>query len=398
MSEAMLATPGERIRRFSTAQIAEHWVQVVAFVVLAVTGLPQRYSGAALSKSLIDGLGGIEAVRIVHRVSATILMLAVVYHVGAFGYRRYVTGRSQQMLPKKGDLRALVGSVRHTLGFQQDPPAQGRFTWEEKVEYWSLVWGTVLMIVTGFLLWNPIATTSVLPGDFIPAAKAAHSGEALLAVLAVVVWHVYHVHIRDLNMSMFTGFMSREEMADEHPLELEAIDSGEAPGITDPEEIARRSRRFYPAFGTIAVGLLIGIWVFVAFEETAITTIAPIEAPTIFAPVETTSTTGGVSTTVTAAPTTTVVAAEVTWDGVVGAFFEPACTGCHGSAVQTSGLDLSSFAGAVAGGNRGGGVVPGDPDGSVIVQIMEAGGHPAQLSAEDLGALRDWIASGAAER
>ena len=97
----------------------------------------------------------------------------------------------------------------------------GRFTFEEKVEYWSLLWGTVIMVATGFALWNPIATARFLPGQWIPAALAAHGGEALLAVLAIVVWHGYGVHLRHFNRSMFTGSLSEAEMRQEHPLELE---------------------------------------------------------------------------------------------------------------------------------------------------------------------------------
>ncbi len=82
------------------------------------------------------------------------------------------------------------------------------------------------MIITGFMMWNPIATARFLPGDFIPAAKAAHGGEALLAVLAIIVWHMYGVHIKHFNKSMFTGKISEEEMLDEHPLELADIKAG----------------------------------------------------------------------------------------------------------------------------------------------------------------------------
>ncbi|MCZ7666212.1 MAG: hypothetical protein M5U34_02700 [Chloroflexi bacterium] len=59
----------------------------------------------------------------------------------------------------------------------------------KKIEYWAVIWGTAVMILTGFTLWNPIAITQFLPGQFIPAAKTAHSAEALLAVLSIVVWH-----------------------------------------------------------------------------------------------------------------------------------------------------------------------------------------------------------------
>jgi hypothetical protein len=97
------------------------------------------------------------------------------------------------------------------------------------------------------------------------------------------------------------------------------------------------------------------------------------------------------------AGTTPPVAAGTTWDGAISGLFDPGCTGCHGASLQSGGLDLSSYAAAVAGGGRGAGVVPGDAAGSVIVQILEAGGHPGQLSAADLARLKEWIDSGAGE-
>ncbi len=65
-----------------------------------------------------------------------------------------------------------------------------------------------------------------MPGEIIPAAKAAHGGEAILAVLAIIIWHFYHVHLRHFNKSMFTGKMSEKEMAHEHPAELAEIQAG----------------------------------------------------------------------------------------------------------------------------------------------------------------------------
>ncbi len=205
----------ERYRRFTLSDRLEHITQLTAFTALAITGLSQRYSGAWLSRRIIDLFGGIETVRVIHRVFATILMLSVVYHIGAIGYRKFVQRRPKEMLPGKADLQAAAHSMRYLAGRESSPPLQGRFTWEEKVEYFALVWGTFVMIVSGFLLWNPIATSKLLPGEFIPTAKVFHSGEALLAVLAVIVWHMYHVHIRRFNTSMFTGYLSRRDMAHE---------------------------------------------------------------------------------------------------------------------------------------------------------------------------------------
>ena len=129
-----------------------------------------------------------------------------------------------------------------------------RYTWEEKVEYWSLVWGTIVMIATGFMLWNPIATARFLPGELIPAAQVVHGGEALLAILAVLVWHFYSVHLRHFNRSMFTGEHERgTRWSTEHPLELERIKAGKAERDRDPAELARRQRLFLPVAGVVAL-------------------------------------------------------------------------------------------------------------------------------------------------
>jgi cytochrome b subunit of formate dehydrogenase len=147
-----------------------------------------------------------------------------------------------------------------------------RYTWEEKVEYWSLIWGTIVMIATGFMLWNPVATARFLPGEFIPAAQVVHGGEALLAILAVLVWHFYSVHLRQFNRSMFTGEMGEHEMQEEHPLELERIRAGEHE-TASAEQIARRERVFLPIAGVVALVLLTVLYWFVTFEQTAITTL-----------------------------------------------------------------------------------------------------------------------------
>jgi hypothetical protein len=129
------------------------------------------------------------------------------------------------------------------------------------------------MIVTGFMLWNPVATARLVPGQWIPAAQVIHGGEAVLAILAVLVWHFYSVHVRHFNQSMFNGYLTEREMEHEHPLELERIRSGKAHPSTDPVALARRQRVFTPVAAVLAALLLAGIYWFVTFEQTAITTV-----------------------------------------------------------------------------------------------------------------------------
>ncbi len=301
------------------------------------------------------------------------------------------------MIPGFRDIRAVGQAVAFNLGLRKSRPAQGRYTFEEKIEYWSLVWGTVIMIVTGFLLWNPIASAQFLPGDFIPAAKVVHGGEAVLAVLAILVWHIYHVHIRHFNTSIFTGFLSRELMLKDHPLELAAIEAGERERRLPPEEQRRRQRVFLPAYGGLAMVMLAGIWLFVTFEKTAIETIEPAEQVTVFAPLETTVPAPTTSTTI-SAPTSAPPQGDATWESTFADLLAQKCGVCHGAANAIAGLDLSSYRAALAGGGAGPGIVPGDPDRSQVLTRQEAGGHPGQLTAAEIAALRAWIAAGAPER
>jgi formate dehydrogenase gamma subunit len=389
-----MTTTNGMIERFSWSSRMEHWVQMISFVALAITGLVQRYDGAWISERLIDAMSGIEVVRDIHRVFATVMMVAVVYHFGAALYRKIVLDRPRVMIPSSADATAVRGSFQFLAGRAGAPPPQGRFTWEEKVEYWAFVWGTVVMVVSGFLLWNPIATTNIFPGEWVPTAKVIHGGEATLAVLAVIVWHVYHVHVAHFNTSMFTGKMSRHEMEEFHPLELASIDANEYP--TPPlEERRRRMRRFVPVYSFMSIVLLFGIYLFVSFEETAIETIKPAEQVDVFVPVETlpptTSTTLDGTTTTT---TDTTVAVAATWDGGISVLFSPKCTGCHGS---TAGLDLSSYEAALAGGDSGPGIIPGSAAESTLVLKMESGAHPALLTDEEIALLKSWIDDGAVE-
>ena len=261
--------------RFTRSDRVQHAVMVVSFLVLTVTGLPQKYIylNNRYLDDLIDLMGGIEGVRLVHRWAATVLMLATVYHLLAAAHRVLVRRVSLSMLPRFQDVVDGLQAVRYNLGLAKERPRTDRYTWEEKVEYWSLLWGTVVMIGTGFMLWNPIATARFLPGQWIPAAQVVHGGEAVLAILAVLVWHFYSVHLRSFNRAMFTGRMTEHEMEHEHPLELARIRAGAKAPAADPAALARRQKVFLPVAGVVAALLLAGIYWFVTFEQTAITTL-----------------------------------------------------------------------------------------------------------------------------
>jgi formate dehydrogenase gamma subunit len=390
----------QRYLRFPVSYRIEHWVLTLSFGMLALTGLIQSFVDYGLARQIVGLFGGIENVRLIHRVSAVVMMLQTIYHLGAVGYRLWVERQPMTMLPGKDDVVAALQAVRYNLGLSKDPAHEGRYTFAEKLEYWAVVWGTVIMGVTGFMLWNPIATTEVLPGDFVPAAKAAHAMEALLAVLAILVWHVYHAHVRHFNKSIFTGYLTKEEMEEEHPAELDKIQAGKTGARARPEEIARRRRIFFPAYGVLTVFMLAGVYFFVAFEETAISTVPPPEQVAVFVPLTPTPFP-------TAPPTLTPAPLEpaptleagvpISWESDIAALSEEACASCHGQATALGGLDMSTYEATLAGGNSGPAVVPGEAHTSLLVTRQLSGDHPGQWSREQLDLVTQWIEAGAPE-
>ena len=269
--------------RFTRFQRIEHVLLLSSFTILALTGLPQKYALQPWADWLIATLGGIETVRIIHRVAAVVLMLETIYHGGVVTYRVFITRVRLTMLPGWQDVLDGLQALAYNFGLAKERPDMGRYNFGEKLEYWAVIWGTVVMVITGFMLWNPIATTDFLPGQIIPAAKAAHGGEALLAVLSIVTWHAYNVHVKVFNKAMFTGRISHHEMVEEHSLELAEIETGVTDAPILPEVLQQRQRVFYPVAVVISLVLLTGLYFFVTYEKTSIDTV-PRQSVEIYVP------------------------------------------------------------------------------------------------------------------
>ncbi|HSB65893.1 MAG TPA: cytochrome b/b6 domain-containing protein [Anaerolineales bacterium] len=380
--------------RFDISQRIEHIVFLLSFSLLGFTGLIQKFSNNQISDTLIFILGGIEKVRIIHHYSAIVMMIVSGYHVLVLAYKVFVLRVRWSMLPVIEDIQHLFQDVLYFFGFRKHRAYYGRYNYAEKAEYLAVVWGTIIMGLSGFMMWNPLSTTRLLPGDFIPAAKAAHGAEAILAVLAIIIWHFYHVHIKHFNKSMFTGKLNRTEMMHEHPAELAQIEAGPPSNRTPFTVIRRRQQVFFPAALLFTAAFSFGIYKFANFEVTAITTIPQGETVQVYVPVTPTPRPSPT------APPTLVPGAEVgamTWEDYFSGLFRNRCNTCHGF-TKVGGLSLASYQDALNGGNSGPAIVPGDPDNSVLVQKQSKGDHPGQLTIDELNQVIDWIKAGAPEK
>jgi len=216
-------TPKDDVVRFDMRDRVEHLLVMIIFFLLALTGLPQKFHDAAISKTIVDALGGIAQVRFLHRAAGVLFAIMTLIHlVTVLG--RVLTGRSSlAMVPGAKDFRDVVTTLRYYLRISDTRAQFDRFDYKEKFEYWGIVFGGIIMITTGFALLYPIEATRFLPGQIIPAAKVAHGSEGLMAFLVVILWHIYNVvfapEVFPGSKTIFTGKISRERMRHEHPLE-----------------------------------------------------------------------------------------------------------------------------------------------------------------------------------
>lgn len=210
-------------QRFTRAQRWEHGLLILSFTVLFLTGVVQKYRDMAWSQSILATPERLEMIRNIHHIAAIVLTLEVVYHLGRAIYQLAKRRLSPAMLPTMQDVRDAGQMFRYLLFLSRRKPKFGKYNFEQKFTYWFLFFGIGIMVVTGFVIWFPIQVTQILPGGVVPAAKLAHSTEAIAAAIFVVIWHIYHVHLERLNLSMFTGRLNEEDMKKYHAAEYERL-------------------------------------------------------------------------------------------------------------------------------------------------------------------------------
>ena len=209
--------------RFNLAQRWEHALIILTFTVLLLTGLPQKYRQTSWSHYILATPERVELVRTIHRTAAAVFVFEAIYHVGlglVLLARRRLSG---EIFPTGRDVRDAGQMIRYLLFLAPRPPRYGKYSFEQKFTYWFIFFGFGILIASGLLLWFPTLFTRFLPGGIIPAAKLAHSSEAIVSAVFVILWHFYHVHVERLNLSIFTGRLSERDMRRHHALEFERL-------------------------------------------------------------------------------------------------------------------------------------------------------------------------------
>jgi len=221
---------GDMIKRFHTSRLFEHHLNALAFGVLVVTGLSQRFHDMGWAQWVVHQLGGIDQARLIHRFTGITFGALLIIHVLIAMWGILMKNWSPTIVINRKDFTDAIDNIKFYFGLAERPARCDRYDYKQKFEYWGVVVGGFLMVATGFMLWFPTLVFKwipFVPGQIIPAAKAAHSNEAMLAFLVIVVWHIYNSifspEVFPLDTAIFTGNISKERMIHEHPLEYERL-------------------------------------------------------------------------------------------------------------------------------------------------------------------------------
>ncbi|NQV37796.1 MAG: hypothetical protein HQ509_07315 [Candidatus Marinimicrobia bacterium] len=221
----IVMTVRPQVRRMRVGEVWQHTFLMVSFMILVVSGFALRFDQAWISTFFFGWEGGFEFRGLLHRITAVVFILTVLWHCVYFIFTKKGRLFLKDMLPIIRDFHEVINRVKYNLGLRKDDPKFTRFSYIEKAEYWALVWGTAVMIGTGFMLWFDNWFIHFIPMGALDVALVIHYWEAWLAFLAIVIWHMYATvfspHVYPMNPSWLTGTMPEEMYKHEHPDHLE---------------------------------------------------------------------------------------------------------------------------------------------------------------------------------
>lgn len=211
----------QTVRRLDGNLIFQHMVITITFIVLVITGMALRYSNAWWV-GILNFFGIFEGSRsIIHRIAAVLMVYISVHHVLYIIMSRRGKRLFKEILPNKDDIVQIKQNMMFYLGLSKEKPNFGFYDYTEKAEYWALVWGTIVMVFTGTVLWFPTFYTSFLPAWIVSISETVHFYEAWLATLAIAVFHfffvIFHPEQYPMSFSWLNGKITVEEMKHHHP-------------------------------------------------------------------------------------------------------------------------------------------------------------------------------------
>ena len=214
--------------RLNYQERLQHYLLVGTFIILAITGFALN-----IPEDVLELLGSAGEMvffwrSVLHRAAGTVMILVSIYHVYYLIFTSPGRRWFSDMMMGPSDLKEMAWNMQYYIGLKDSPPEFDRFCYKHKMEYGALLFGTVVMSVTGLLMWTEHNWSKFV----LDISALLHGMEAILASLAITVWHLYEVHLRPhkfpVDNMWLHGLIDEEEMKEEYPLHYKKI-------MEDPE-------------------------------------------------------------------------------------------------------------------------------------------------------------------
>ena len=230
--------------RMTLNERIQHLNLFINFTVLVITGFTLKYPEAFWSSSISDVVMGMTYRGLLHRLSGVAVLTLGGYHILYLLFTGRGRGILKDMIPQLKDAKDLWETLKNNFFINR--PAKKlkmpRFNFREKLEYLGLIWGTIVMTVTGFILWFKTEWLFYFPMWTFDVARTIHLYEAFLATLTIIVWHLYSVvwnpDVYPMSWAWITGDLTEHEMEEEHGRELEKIKAQKKGELTEFTEAA----------------------------------------------------------------------------------------------------------------------------------------------------------------
>jgi cytochrome b subunit of formate dehydrogenase len=215
--------------RMTLNERMQHLNLAVNFTLLVITGFALSYSTAFWVSPITDAPLGMTFRGFLHRLCGVATVFLGGYHLLYLAFTERGRGIAKDMIPGLKDAQDLWETLKNNLFINRPAKAlkMPRFNFREKLEYLGLIWGTMVMTVTGFILWFKTEWLMYFPMWTWDVARTIHFYEAVLATLTIIVWHFYSVvfnpDVYPMSWAWITGDLTEHEMEEEHGLELEKI-------------------------------------------------------------------------------------------------------------------------------------------------------------------------------
>jgi formate dehydrogenase gamma subunit len=228
ISGAETATGKRCFVRLNRAERVQHVIFAACFVVLVVTGFMLKIPDSAVAFFGPAGEVVFSYRSLLHRTAGIVMIFVCIYHVYYLVFRAAGRRWLVDMLPRPKDLWDMRDNFLYFINIKKEPPEFDRFCYKQKIEYGALIAGTTIVSVTGLILWTQYNWNKFV----VDIAALVHGMEAILACLAIMIWHLYEIHFRPhkspLDNTWLTGVIDEDEMKEEYALHYKKI-------MNDPE-------------------------------------------------------------------------------------------------------------------------------------------------------------------